>query len=168
MRSSLPSGRAVMSLGDTAHSLDPIGGQGANNGNKMARNLVECVAERGEGPFDDGWMVATSDRFWARHGKIHAFNNALLEPMTTPGKMLLMAQYGSTARPGDDSPQQRLADAVVANFNDPALVTDAFFDGKRARVSPPYSPSTSCSAFSTRSRSRFASCRRRLVRAAMK
>ena len=37
----LPSGRIVTPLGDTAMALDPVGGQGANNGNKMARNLVE-------------------------------------------------------------------------------------------------------------------------------
>lgn len=129
----LPSGRAVMALGDTAQSLDPIGGQGANNGSKMARNLVACVAERGEGPFDEAWMRATYDRFWARHGPIDRFNNTFLEPLTTPGKLLLISQYGSTARPGDESPQQRLADAVVENFNDPALLTDAFHDAGRAR-----------------------------------
>src|SRR5262249_51237331 len=36
----LPSGRVVMPLGDTAMSLDPIGGQGANLGNKFARHIV--------------------------------------------------------------------------------------------------------------------------------
>jgi 2-polyprenyl-6-methoxyphenol hydroxylase-like FAD-dependent oxidoreductase len=43
----LPSGRLVTCLGDTAMALDPIAGQGANNGNKMARNLVECVVAQG-------------------------------------------------------------------------------------------------------------------------
>lgn len=65
----------------------------------MARNLVACVAERGEGPFDEAWMRATYDRFWARHGPIDRFNNTFLEPLTTPGKLLLISQYGSTARP---------------------------------------------------------------------
>jgi len=37
----LPSGRQVMAVGDTAHALDPIGGQGANNGNKMVRIVVK-------------------------------------------------------------------------------------------------------------------------------
>jgi hemoglobin-like flavoprotein len=33
----LPSGRVVMPVGDTSMTFDPIGGQGANNGSKMAR-----------------------------------------------------------------------------------------------------------------------------------
>ncbi len=130
----LPSGRHVMSLGDTAQSLDPIGGQGANNGNKMARSLVEAVAESGEGPFDEAWMRATRERFWARHGDIDRFNNTLLEPLTTPGKLMLMAQYGSTAQPGDDSPQQRIANRFCENFDDPAGLTPAFHDAKRAKA----------------------------------
>ena len=48
----LASGRLVTCVGDTAMALDPIGGQGANNGNKMVRNLVECVAAHGDQPFD--------------------------------------------------------------------------------------------------------------------
>ena len=129
----LPSGRAVMALGDTAHSLDPVGGQGANNGNKMARNLVECVRARGDGPFDVDWMRATDARFWSRHGVIHRFNNALLEPLTPAGAMMFFAQCGSTGRPDDTSPRQRLADAIAANFDDPARLTDAFFEVDKAR-----------------------------------
>jgi 2-polyprenyl-6-methoxyphenol hydroxylase-like FAD-dependent oxidoreductase len=129
----LPSGRVVMALGDTAHSLDPIAGQGANNGNKMARNLAECVAARGDGPFDEAWMRATQDRFWARHRQIDRFNNTFLEPLTTAGKFLLLSQLGSTGRKDDPSPQQRLANRIVENFNDPALLTDAFHDPALAR-----------------------------------
>ncbi len=129
----LPSGRHVMALGDTAHSLDPIGGQGANNGNKMARTVVESVLARGDRPLDADWMRATFDRFWQRHRYIEMFNNTLLEPLTTPGKLLLLAQYGSTARPGETSGRQRLADAFCDNFNDPALLTEAFHDGSKAR-----------------------------------
>lgn len=130
----LPSGRLVMALGDTAQSLDPVGGQGANNGNKMARNLAQCVAARPEGPFDAAWMRATQDAFWAAHGAIDRFNNTLLEPLTPAGKLIFMAQYGSTGRRDDDSPQQRLADAVFENFNDPNLMTAAFHDVACARA----------------------------------
>lgn len=99
----------------------------------MARNLVECVVERGEGPFDAEWMVATQDRFWKRHRYIEKFNSTLLEPLTEAGQMLLIAQYGSTAKPGDKSPQQRIANAFINNFNDPILLTDAFHDKDKAR-----------------------------------
>ncbi len=130
----LPSGRLVMSVGDTAQSLDPIGGQGANNGNKMARNLVNCIFERKDLPFDREWMAGTFERFWARHGLINTFNNTLLEPLTDPGKEILIAQYGATGTPGDHSCQQAIADAFIENFNDPAYITEAFHDMARARA----------------------------------
>jgi hypothetical protein len=130
----LPSGRLVMSVGDTNQSLDPIGGQGANNGNKMARNLVNCILERGTQPFDAEWMASTFDRFWTRHRFIDKFNNTLLEPLTDPGKELLIAQYGSTGEHDDHSGQQAIADAFVENFNDPLYITEAFYDMKQARA----------------------------------
>ena len=129
----LPSGRNVIALGDTAHSLDPIGGQGANNGNKMTRNLVECVLEREDQPFDADWMRRSFDRFWDRHHYIDKFNNTLLEPLTDAGKILLVAQYGSTAESGNDSPQQKIANAFVNNFNDPIQLTEAFHNKAKAR-----------------------------------
>jgi 2-polyprenyl-6-methoxyphenol hydroxylase-like FAD-dependent oxidoreductase len=129
----LPSGRAVMALGDTAHSLDPIGGQGANNGNKMARAYVDAIAERESQPFDADWMQATFDKFWDRHRHGDLLNNTLLEPLPMAGKRLLMAQYGSTGRPDDESPQQQLADNFIENFNNPILLTDAFLDDLKAK-----------------------------------
>ena len=95
----LPSGRIVTPLGDTAMALDPVGGQGANNGNKMARNLVESIIARKDRPFDAAWMTETFERFYARSGDItYTFNNLLLEPITNAGKQLLIAQYGSDGR----------------------------------------------------------------------
>jgi hypothetical protein len=47
---------------------------------------------------------------------------------------MLMAQYGSTAQPGDDSPQQRIANRFCDNFDDPALLTPAFHDARRAKA----------------------------------
>jgi 2-polyprenyl-6-methoxyphenol hydroxylase-like FAD-dependent oxidoreductase len=129
----LPSGRNVMALGDTAQSLDPIGGQGANNGNKMTRTFVEAIAARGDRPFDADWMRQTMNAFWERHHWIDDFNNTLLEPITDAGKLLLMAQYGSTARPGADGGQQKIANLFCDNFNDPRILTDAFHDTERAK-----------------------------------
>jgi 2-polyprenyl-6-methoxyphenol hydroxylase-like FAD-dependent oxidoreductase len=129
----LPSGRHVMAVGDTAHSLDPIGGQGANNGNKMVRIVVEEIAAREDRPFDADWMRATFDRFWERHRWIEKFNNTLLEPLTPAGRMVLVSQYGSDAKPETDTPQQRIADRFIENFNDPIDLTDAFHDKERAR-----------------------------------
>jgi Styrene monooxygenase A putative substrate binding domain len=129
----LPSGRHVMAIGDTAQSIDPIGGQGANNGNKMVRTVVGEIVAREDRPFDADWMRATFDRFWARHHWIDKFNNTLLEPLTAPGRMLLISQYGSDAKPENDSPQQKIADMFIDNFNDPIGMTAAFHDGRLAR-----------------------------------
>jgi 2-polyprenyl-6-methoxyphenol hydroxylase-like FAD-dependent oxidoreductase len=129
----LPSGRVVMALGDTAHSLDPIGGQGANNGNKMAQAYVAAIAKRGTLGFDAAWMQSTFDQFWERHHHGDLLNNTLLEPLPAAGKRLLMSQYGSTGMPDDESPQQRLADLFIENFNNPKLLTDAFHDDVKAK-----------------------------------
>jgi 2-polyprenyl-6-methoxyphenol hydroxylase-like FAD-dependent oxidoreductase len=128
----LPSGRLVTSVGDTAMALDPIGGQGANNGNKMVRNLVECIVAHGELPFDAQWMTDTFERFYARHGHVtYTYNNMLLEPPTPAVRDLLFAQYGSDGRFDNDSGPQRLANAFVENANDPALMTPLLQDRRK-------------------------------------
>lgn len=130
----LPNGMKVMSIGDTAMSLDPIGGQGANNGNKMARTVVDGILAQEDRSFDEAWMNATFEAFWARHHYINMFNNMLLEPLTDPGKELLIAQYGSTGRAGHTSGAQKIANLFCENFNDPKLITEAFADMKKARA----------------------------------
>lgn len=73
-------------------SLDPIAGQGANNGNKMVRNLVECIVAHLDRPFDTTWMTDTFERFFQRQGQAtYAFTNMLLEPITPPALTLLLA-----------------------------------------------------------------------------
>lgn len=128
----LPSGRIVTPLGDTAMSLDPIGGQGANNGTKMARHLAAAIVAREDRPFDAAWMTETFNRFWSAHGEaIYTFNNLLLEPLTDAGKELLIAQYGADG--SADGPQQSIADAFTANFDDPRTLTPALGDLGLAR-----------------------------------
>jgi len=130
----LPSGAKVMSVGDTAMSLDPIGGQGANNGNKMARVVVDSIIAREDLNLDEPWMRETFESFWDRHRYINLFNNLLLEPLTNPGKELLIAQYGSTGRTDNASGAQKIANMFSENFNDPKLMTEAFLDMKKARA----------------------------------
>jgi len=116
-------------------ALDPIGGQGANNGNKMVRNLVESIIARKDLPFDAQWMTDTFERFYNRFGGItYTFNNILLEPITNAGKMILIAQYGSDGRERGSTGQQRIADAFIENFNDANVLTSAFLDIHRAQA----------------------------------
>ena len=129
----LPSGRIAMPLGDTAMSLDPIAGQGANLGVKFVRHVAAAIAGRDpDAGFDAAWMTRTFDAFWVDHGApTVTFSNALLEPLTPAGKLLLISQYGSTG--AGDTPKQRLADAIVENFADPRRITSAFLDRRAAQ-----------------------------------
>jgi hypothetical protein len=123
----LPSGRPVTGVGDTLVSVDPIAGQGANSGTRMARHLVTSILARGDAAFDADWMTATFEGFWEQEGRhIVRFNNLLLEPMSNAGKVLLMSQYGSDG--AGDSVQQRLADTFCGNFDDTTTVTDSLVD----------------------------------------
>jgi 2-polyprenyl-6-methoxyphenol hydroxylase-like FAD-dependent oxidoreductase len=129
----LPSGRIVTGVGDTLVLLDPVSGQGANSGSKMARNLVEAVTARGDLPFDEEWMTAMFERYWQRHGKpINDFNNLFLEPITPAAQELLIAQYGvdGTAKDG----RQAIADAFITAFNDPATLIGALLDIDQSRA----------------------------------
>ena len=140
----LPSGRIAGAVGDTQMSLDPIAGQGANSAAKMARHLVDRIvahAARGGRPFDERFLTETHDAYHARHGgPIHEFSRVLLEPLTEAGQTLLISQYGSDGtRPGTGrgpvhDGRQKIADAFIENFADPAFITDAFVDLNKARA----------------------------------
>ncbi len=128
----LPSGRAVTCVGDAAMLFDPLAAQGANNGTKMAKHLVERVAARGDGAFDEAWMTETFDLFWEDHGRpAYALTNLMLEPLTPAGRMLLVAQYGSDGVRRDG--KQAIADAFATGFADPRRLTPLLTDVGAAR-----------------------------------
>ncbi|XXX79078.1 styrene monooxygenase/indole monooxygenase family protein [Sorangium sp. So ce134] len=125
----LPSGRLVTPLGDTAMSFDPIGAQGANNGNKMVSSLVERVAEHEGRPFDAAWMTDAFERHYRGHGHdAYKFTNLLLGALDRPAIEFLLSQYGSDGRADNRSGQQVLANAFVENFNDPTTFTPILTD----------------------------------------
>jgi hypothetical protein len=131
----LPSGRVVAALGDTAISYDPVAAQGANSGVKQVKHMVESIVAHGDEPFDARWISATFNSFWGEHARwACAFNNLFLEPITAPAKEILIAQYGSDGRRGNDTPRQRIANAFFDNFNDPRLHTRAFLEMTEARA----------------------------------
>jgi hypothetical protein len=128
----LPSGRVVTGVGDTLTTLDPIAGQGANNGFRMAQNLVQSILKRGENDFTPEWMTETFEAYYASSGQnTIAFNNLLLEPITDAGRQLLIAQYGSTGT--RQTRQQAIANAFCDNFTDPNSLTPFFSDTAKAR-----------------------------------
>lgn len=128
----LPSGRVVTCIGDTAVHFDPLAAQGANNGTKMAKHLVECVDARGDAELDAAWMTATFDRFWAEQGApAYALTNLMLAPMNAAARHVLVAQYGSDGVRDDGC--QKLADAFAAAFADPTPLLAALADVPTAR-----------------------------------
>ncbi|WP_421856343.1 styrene monooxygenase/indole monooxygenase family protein [Oricola sp.] len=130
----LPSGAKVMAVGDTANTLDPIGGQGANNCYRQIRVLLDEAKKNTDRDFSEAWMNATFDRYYEEVGKnTNAFNNILLEEITPAGIRLLCAQYGSTGDINDASLQQKIANDFVNNFDDPNLLTERFQDDAKAR-----------------------------------
>jgi hypothetical protein len=118
-------GHAIVPLGDAYLSFDPLGAQGANMGNRMAQTLVEAIVARGEGRFDHAWVRATYDGFYERWGgPAMRWTTLLLGPMGSAMRYMMLAQQGADAAELGATPKQRLADAFVQNFDDPAVLAD--------------------------------------------
>ncbi len=128
----LPSGRVVTCVGDSAVHFDPLAAQGANNGTKMARHLVRSVVAHGDRPFDATWMTSTFDDFWVHEGRpAYELTNLMLEPMTDAGKLMLVAQSGSDGQRSDGP--QIIADRFAEGFADPAALLPALTDTAAAK-----------------------------------
>ena len=115
--------------------LDPIGGQGANNNYRQIKVLLSEFKNNTAGDYSEAWMNATFDKYFNEIGyNTNRFNNTLLEPLTKAGQRMLISQYGSTGKEGDDSIQQMIADAFVENFDNPNNITDTFHDDAKAKA----------------------------------
>jgi hypothetical protein len=80
-------------------------------------------------------MAETFERFYNQTGGItYTFNNLLLEPITAPGKKLLIAQYGSDGRRRGANGRQRIADAFIDNFDDANGLTPSFVNSTKAHA----------------------------------
>ncbi|GGJ34567.1 UNVERIFIED_ORG: 2-polyprenyl-6-methoxyphenol hydroxylase-like FAD-dependent oxidoreductase [Paenarthrobacter nicotinovorans] len=62
------SGHAVMSLGDTSMTFDPIGAQGAQSGMKQVGHYLDAL-ESHDGPFDAEWIRSTFEDFFHKSGQ---------------------------------------------------------------------------------------------------
>ncbi len=76
----LPSGKAVLGLADAVCLNDPITGQGSNNASKAAKVYMDAIVSHGDRPFDEAFMQATFDRYWAYAQFVTGWTNALLQP----------------------------------------------------------------------------------------
>jgi len=118
------SGHAIWGLGDTSFAFDPIGGQGAGCGARQAGYYTDAISERDGGPYDEAFMVETYDGFQKWHGgPAYNFNNLLLEPLTSIGKMVLISAFGD----------QKASDRFFEGFNRPWDLYPMFTDKTAAR-----------------------------------
>jgi hypothetical protein len=76
----LPSGKLVLGLADAVVLNDPITGQGSNNASKAAKVYMHAIIAHGDRPFDEAFMQATFDRYWAYAQYVTGWTNALLQP----------------------------------------------------------------------------------------
>lgn len=118
------SGKPVWGLGDTSFAFDPIGGQGAGCGARQAGYYTDRIIEQGDGPFDEQFMVETYEGFQSWHGgPAYNFNNLLLEPLTSIGKLVLISAFGN----------QGVCDRFFEGFNRPWDLYPMFTDKAAAQ-----------------------------------
>jgi 2-polyprenyl-6-methoxyphenol hydroxylase-like FAD-dependent oxidoreductase len=65
----LPSGRAVLGLGDAVMLHDPLAAQGGNNATHMADFYRSRIREHAGRPFTAEWMQQTFEGFWQVYGQ---------------------------------------------------------------------------------------------------
>ncbi len=118
----LPSGRPVLGMADVVVLNDPITGQGSNSAAKCADTYLRAIRERAEGPFDEAWMQATFDAYWAYAQAVTAWTNALL----TPPPEHVLGLLGAASR------DERVAHRFVNGFDDPRDYFEWFMDPAKA------------------------------------
>ena len=105
----LPSGGLALGMGDVVTTNDPITGQGANTASKAAAIYMRCILERGNRPFDAGWMQQTFGEFWNYAQWVTKWTNSLLVP---PEPQILQLMGAASQIPP-------LAARIANGFNNP-------------------------------------------------
>jgi hypothetical protein len=109
----LPSGKAVLGIGDTVVLNDPIAGQGANNACKAAHLYMNRILERGAESFDQAWMCETFETYWKTVGKwATKWSHLMLMPPESHMVELLGAASRSPAIAAD----------LANGFDDPSIL----------------------------------------------
>jgi Styrene monooxygenase A putative substrate binding domain len=104
----LPSGTAVLGIGDAVVLNDPLVGQGANNAAKGGTAVLHEIAKRGTEPLDVEWMHRAAAVYWERTRRSTEFTNLMLNAPEHIGAIM-----SACAR------SQALADWLANGTNDP-------------------------------------------------
>lgn len=119
----LPSGAVALGMADAVLLNDPITGQGSNNASKGAALYLRRILDRGEGPFDEGWMTETFDELWNGYAeKVVTWTNALLTP-PPPHVLNLLGAAGQFPV---------IASRFANGFDDPRDYFEWFMDPAKA------------------------------------
>jgi hypothetical protein len=107
----LPSGTAVLGIGDAIVLNDPLVGQGANNAAKGGAAVLQEIRERGAEPFDPDWLRGAAVVYWERVRHSTEFTNLMLNAPEHIGGIM-----------SDCAENQPLADWLANGTNDPATL----------------------------------------------
>jgi len=107
----LPSGRAVLGLGDVVVLNDPLVGQGANNAIRMAMACLQAINNH-SGRLDEAWMASCANAAWKEVRAATVWTNMSLRPPSALAHALMLCAE-------DD---QALADRMAQGFEDPATI----------------------------------------------
>ncbi|WP_025098030.1 styrene monooxygenase/indole monooxygenase family protein [Burkholderia sp. A1] len=114
----LPSGRAVLGMGDAVVLHDPITGQGANSAAKCSASYVASIGARGSLPFGHDWMLSTFAAYWREAVYTVQWSNSLL---MAPAPHVL-GLFGAAQR------NPALAARIADGFDDPSSLFPAWTD----------------------------------------
>lgn len=118
----LPSGRAVLGLGDIHVLNDPMTGQGSNNASKGATLMLAAITDQGDRAFDRAWMERAAELNWESARWAARLTNTMLRQ--PPHLRDVMGACQSLPR---------LAQSLAAGFNDPCTLADWYFDEQGAQ-----------------------------------
>jgi hypothetical protein len=120
----LPSGRIVLGIGDAVILNDPLMGQGANNATRMAHLVARRIVDRGDGPYDPGWMQDVFDEFWEYSRFVNAISNGMCLPPEPFQMQILMTA----------AQNPRVAADFVHGFEDPPSLFPWFVEQAAAEA----------------------------------
>ncbi|MGA8116156.1 MAG: styrene monooxygenase/indole monooxygenase family protein [Actinocatenispora sp.] len=130
----LPSGGRALGAADVVVANDPITGQGSNMAAKCAQIYYQRIVDQQDRPFDEAWMRATFEEFWATTGEATtAWTNGMLQPLPEHAQRLLAAASATPA----------VASRLVNGFDDPNdflgwFTTPDLADAYLAQVAPDF------------------------------
>jgi len=119
----LPSGAAVLGMGDALVLNDPVTGQGSNNAAKCAEVYLESILARRGGRLDTQWMAQTFERYWRGYAQwVVQWTNSFLG---RPGPHVLRLLAAAAEVP-------ELAATIANGFDDPRTFYPWWFDADEA------------------------------------